>query len=163
MNRESEKKNFHIISERISQEAKDKLDKLLLTDQPHTQSPFYWIKKSPGRPSLMTMQEEIEKLERLSELGIRFKHFESVSSHKIYHFARFTARYTNTEMARFTPEKRIALLAAFAIERTRDKIDYILEIFLKLMRKISSKREENVNAEIVKEFKKGNDEKNLLS
>jgi hypothetical protein len=159
---ESEKKTFHIISERISQEAKDKLNKLLLTDQPHIQSPFYWIKKSPGRPSLMTMQKEIEKLERLSELGVRFKHSKSVSSHKISHFARLTARYTNTEMARFTPEKRFALLAAFAIERIRDKIDYILEIFLKLMRKISSKSEENVNAEIVREFKKGNDHRRML-
>ena len=67
----------------------------------------------------MTIQKEIEKLKRLSELGVRFKHFESVSSHKICHFAKLTARYTNTEMARFTQKKRFALLAAFAIRETR--------------------------------------------
>jgi hypothetical protein len=55
---------------RLPAKTQQQMDHFLQPDQPHNLSPFHLVKVSPGRPSVATLQKEVEKLQTLRGFGI---------------------------------------------------------------------------------------------
>jgi Domain of unknown function (DUF4158) len=159
---EADRTLFRTLAARLSDQQKQQLDGFLQAEQPHTQSPFHRVKQSPGRPSVATLHEEAQKLQQLRAFGVEPQVLAGISPRKAAYLANLVGRYTNTDMARFAADKRYALLAAFIVDRCTTITDQIVDVFLTLMRKLSSKSEEQLGREIVREVKEGQDHHELL-
>jgi hypothetical protein len=112
------------------------------------------LKSDPGRPSLTTVLEEIDKLERVLALGLPADLFADCSEKLIAAWrARAAAAYPSDLRAMPQPI-RLTLLAVLCWSRTAEITDSLVDLLIEVVHKIRAHAENRVEKELVADLKR---------
>ena len=120
------------------------------------------LKRDPGKASLNTILEEIDKLERVRSLGLPADLFEDCSEKLL---ATWRARATVSYPAhlRAMPEPiSITLLAALCWSRTAEITDALVDLLIDVVDKIRVRAENRVEKALVADLKRARGKHGLL-
>jgi hypothetical protein len=120
------------------------------------------LKSDPGRPSLNTVLEEIDKLERVIALGLPAGLFADRSEKLIAAWrARAAAAYPSDLRAMPQPI-RLTLLAVLCWSRTAEITDSLVDLLIEVVHKIRAHAENKVEKELVADLKRVRGKQGLL-
>ena len=109
------------------------LEAMLTTRAEDERSQHGWISEVPEGPKLKNLAGLIDRLEVLRGMGLADERRKSIHANRYAVIAR-EARITRArELLRFAPERRLATLVAFTIERQAALTDLAVEMFDKLV------------------------------
>jgi hypothetical protein len=116
----------------------DALDALILTDAPEDdagQPPLFPVKSDlatlkdgAGAIKVVTVRQEIEKLQQLRALGLPDMLFEGVPVKVATHYRQRASTEPPRELRRHPPHVRYTLLAALCWQRQREITDTLVEL-----------------------------------
>jgi TnpA family transposase len=120
------------------------------------------LKSDPGRSSLNTVLEEIDKLERVLALGLPPGLFADCSEKLIAAWrARAAAAYPSDLRAMPQPT-RLTLLAVLCWSRTAEITDSLVDLLIDVVHKIRARAENRVEKELVRDLKRVRGKQGLL-
>jgi len=120
------------------------------------------LKSDPGRPSLNTVLEEIDKLERVLALGLPPGLFADCSEKLIAAWrARASAAYPS-DLRAMPQATRLTLLAVLCWSRTAEIIDSLVDLLIEVVHKIRAHAENRVEKELVRDLKRVRGKQGLL-
>jgi Domain of unknown function (DUF4158) len=120
------------------------------------------LKRDPGKASLNTILEEIDKLERVRSLGLPADLFEDCSE-KLLAAWRARAAATYPAHLRAMPKPiRITLLAALCWSRTAEITDALVDLLIDVVDKIRVRAENRVEKALVADLKRVRGEQGLF-
>jgi hypothetical protein len=125
------------LTQGMSVELKEKLDRLLHNECRYQLTPFYQLKEPPEKPTATAIIEEIKLLQRLRSFELSFDVLAHLSNEKILHFAEIAKSYKSNELAGLVPETRYAILLCFLYIRIKEVTDNILEVLFRLWARIT--------------------------
>ena len=121
-----------------------------------------WLKADPGRVSLDSVLEEIDKLRRVRELGIPPDLFTSDSPKLVETYRRRAATERPSELREHLPAVKATLLSALLWSREREITDSLVELFIQLVHRTNARAEKRVEKELLEDLKKVTGKTNLL-
>lgn len=142
-----------IIANRIEPEVQKMMDQCLSVD-PHDKERYRWMKANPGKTGIKTLLCEIKRLQFVNEFGIQAKiHLIGVPD-EVLKLLRERANPEGAhQMKRHQPEFRYALMAVLLHFRRMELTDNIIDIFLKLIRRIQKKADKKLEKELISRIK----------
>lgn len=149
---------------RLPAAAIDRLEQLAARDEEATASAgvLAELKSDPGRSSLNTVLEEIDKLERVLALGLPPGLFADCSEKLIAAWrARAAAAYPSDLRAMPQPI-RLTLLAVLCWSRTAEITDSLVDLLIEVVHKIRARAENRVEKELVRDLKRVRGKQGLL-
>lgn len=160
---------FQNISSNLSQVTRNNIDSLIETSESDNEgesswkpSLFSYLNSEPGRASLDSFLQEIEKLEHLRTIQIPQNLFNNISPKVLQTYASRAATEHPREL-RWHPEPiRYTLVAAFCWLRLREVTDNLVDLLIRIIHGISRRAEKKVDTELIKDFKKVGGKTNLL-
>ncbi len=126
---------FKKISGLLSVELLEKLDSLIDTSQKN-QSDLQFLKQPPGRPSPSAMLKLTEKIEKIQSTGISEVDVSWLNNNFQRSLTHHAKRYTVTKLRRLQSDHRYAVLVCFLWQLFRDTIDFIVDMYDKLINKV---------------------------
>src|SRR2546421_188826 len=129
---------------------------------PRPQSALYALKQDAGPLSLERVLQEIEKLERIHQLGLPADLFAHVSAKTLDSYRNRIAVEELQEVRRHPDPIRYTLLAAYCWRRRQEIIDTLVQLLLDIAHHLSTKAERRVEKAFVKDIKKVSGKTNLL-
>ena len=121
-----------------------------------------WLKADPGRVSLDSVLEEIDKLRRVRELGIPSDLFASISPKLVETYRRRAATERPSELRGHPPAVKATLLSVLLWSREREISDSLVELFIQLVHRTNARAERRVEKELLEDLKKVSGKTNLL-
>ncbi|MFB0482358.1 Tn3 family transposase [Xanthomonas euvesicatoria] len=135
---------FAQIEARLTIDEKQRLEGLLQVEQGRQKSPLHAIKRLPKRSSLQHFQELIDHIAELDELGGSELHLAGIPEVKLKHFAAEARALDASELRKFRPARRYAVLVCL-IHRARVQTrDDLAEMFIKRMGNIHNRGREEL-------------------
>lgn len=135
---------FAQIEARLTIDEKQRLEGLLHVEQGRQKSPLHAIKRLPKRSSLQHFQELIDHIAELGELVGSEVHLAGIPEVKRKHFAAEARALDASELRKFRPGKRYAVLVCL-IHRARVQTrDDLAEMFIKRMGNIHNRGREEL-------------------
>lgn len=121
-----------------------------------------WIKSDPGRVSLESVLDEIQKLRRVRELGLPQDLFSGVSPKVVRTYRDRAATEAPSELKAHPPRIRAALMGALCFSREREITDSLVDLVIQLVHRIDVRAERRVERELLEDLKRVNGKTNLL-
>lgn len=121
-----------------------------------------WIKSDPGRVSLESVLDEIQKLRRVRELGLKPDLLSGVSPKVVRTYRDRAATEAPSELKAHPPEIRAALMGALCYSREREITDSLVDLVIQLVHRIDVRAERRVEKELLADLKRVNGKTNLL-
>ncbi len=153
------------IRARLSQSAVDALERLIppmLDGEVSTAGLLAELKSDPGKASLNTILEEIDKLERVRALGLPDDLFADCSE-KLLGAWRARAAASYPAHLRAMPQPiRLTLLAALCWSRTAEITDALVDLLIEVVDKIRVRAENRVEKALVADLKRVRGKHGLL-
>ena len=160
---------FETINTSLSEECRLKIDSLIETsDQENEEqsnwkpSLFSYLNSEPGRASLESFLNEINKLEHLRNLKLPENLFNNISPKVLQAYARRAATEPPRELREHPSPIRYTLVAAFCWLRRREVTDNLVDLLISIIHGIGKRAEKKVDTELIKDFKKVAGKHNLL-
>lgn len=126
------------------------------------QSDFSYLKTDPGSVGLDSLLTEVEKLQRLRQVGLPPNLFSYVSA-KILQTYRQRAATESPRDLRMHPEPiRYTLMSAFCWVRSQEITDNLVELLIQIVHRIGVRAEKRIEQEILNNFKQVEGKTNLL-
>ncbi len=126
------------------------------------QSDFSYLKTDPGPVGLDSLLTEVEKLQRLRQVGLPPNLFSCVSA-KILQTYRQRAAIESPRDLRMHPEPiRYTLMSAFCWVRSQEITDNLVELLIQIVHRIGVRAEKRIEQEILNNFKQVEGKTNLL-
>lgn len=117
------------LSESLSDIQKQKLKALLNTGDGSTrQTNLDRLRQGATRASSRSILKAIDRLEEIRKLGIPSNVTDNLPSNRIAHLGRYAASVSTQTISRMPDNRKIATLAAFAIEFEKQALDEVLLI-----------------------------------
>ncbi len=129
---------------------------------PRPQSALHALKQDVGPLSLERVLQEIDKLERIHQLGLPTDLFAQVSAKTLDSYRNRIAVEELQEVRRHPDPIRFTLLAAYCWRRRQEIVDTLVELLLDIAHHLSTKAERRVEKAFVKDIKKVSGKTNLL-
>jgi len=129
---------------------------------PRPQSVLHALKQDVGPLSLERVLQEIDKLERLDQLGLPADLFAQVSVKTLDSYRNRIAVEELQEVRRHPDPIRFTLLAAYCWRRRQEIVDTLVDLLLEVAHHLSTKAERRVEKAFVKDIKKVSGKTNLL-
>jgi len=120
------------------------LSGLLLQEESSTFTAFNRIKEVPKSATLTHLDEWLSRLSWLQSLGNTQHLIEGMRRAKIIHLAEEARALHASDFSDFLPPKRFALLVCLIHQATISTRDEIIEMFIKRMRKLTSRAKEEL-------------------
>lgn len=120
------------------------LSGLLLQEESSTFTAFNRIKEVPKSATLTHLDEWLSRLSWLQSLGNTQHLIEGMRRAKIIHLAEEARALYASDFSDFLPPKRFALLVCLIHQATISTRDEIIEMFIKRMRKLTSRAKEEL-------------------
>ncbi len=120
------------------------------------------LKDDPGPLTLETLLAEIGKLERVKALKLPDGLFEGVSEKIVAGWRARAMKMYPSDLAGAPDPIRITLLAALCHVRRAEMVDGLVELLIRLVRKISVRAERKVESEINSEFRRVHGKNGIL-
>ena len=151
------------LTDLLSVATQEGLDALLLTDQPESgRVPLHQLRADPGSASVETLEEELDKLQRLRTLALPSHLFDRLAPEIVQGYRRRAAVEEIHELRRHLTPLRFTLLAAFCHLRTGELIDTLCDLLIDMIHKVSHRAEVKVERELVADFKRVSGKNTLL-
>jgi hypothetical protein len=161
--RTSEEQFSETLFHQLSPETRLGLDTLLQTSDPAaTRVPLHDLRADPGPASIDTLEEELNKLECLRDIGLPADLFGRLSPRIVQAYRRRVAIEEVHELRRHPETVRMTLLAAFCHLRTGELIDTLSDLLIDMVHRVAHRAEVRVDRELVADFKRVSGKNNLL-
>lgn len=135
---------FKRIMGSLTLEMRSGLDSLLDTKDKRF-SGFHSIKQPPGRPSPKAMLKLIEKIETIQGTGALDVDLSWLSNNYQRSLSRYAKRCDAHKMRELEPERRYSALACFLAQGYRDTVDFMVDMYDKLISRIYSHAQRDVD------------------
>jgi len=129
---------------------------------PRPQSALHFLKQDVGPLGLERVLQEIEKLERIHQLGLPADLFAHVSAKTLDSYRSRIAVEELQEVRRHPDPIRFTQLAAYCWRRRQEIVDTLVELLIDVAHHLSTKAERRVEKAFVKDIKKVSGKTNLL-
>jgi hypothetical protein len=144
---------------RLSAETKQQLDALLELDINEDgaiafRSAFGQLKTDAGTISLKGILTEIEKLQRIRQVALPAGLFEDVPPHLVRVYRERVMGEKPREVRRHSEAVRYTLLTAFCWLRCREIIDNLVDLFIGIVKRITTNAENTVDRKVLQEVKR---------
>ena len=126
------------------------------------QSGFNFLKTDPGQTSLKSILKEVEKLQRIRDLGLPTKLFANVPPKIITYYRQRASAETPGELRRHPIPIRYTLIAAFCSRRSQEITDSLVELLVQIIHRIYVNAERRVDKKLIEEFKQVSGKPRLL-
>jgi TnpA family transposase len=143
---EVNQKIFAEIVNRLNPEQIQNLQNLFNSNTSVERSPYQDLKKLPHRPSRNHLNDLIAHLTWLETLGEIAPLLHSLTRSKIKHFTAEARALTASEMKDIKLPKRLTLLLCLIYSAQVQTRDYLVEMFIKQMKKISIRATEELQS-----------------
>ena len=166
---------FHAgVYERLSPAIRERLDALLRSDKTgsddsaqnegagSTPAPLLKLRGSPGRPSLASMQDELEKLELIRQIELPDHLFDGASPRDLERSRQRVSVEVPRDLRRHPDAARITWLAAFVYLRARTLTDDLVDLLIETIHQIGARAERKVERELLDDLKRVTGKQNLL-
>jgi len=117
---------------------------------------------NPGRPSLASMQEELDKLTLIRQIDLPEDLFVNVATREIERYRRRVAVQEPHELRRLAEATRMTWLAAFVYLRGRSLTDDLVDTLIETIHQIGARAERKVEKELLDDLKRVSGKQNLL-
>jgi len=150
------------ISERLAPEIRDKIDQCLKNTQ-SDEGHLGWMKANPGKLGIKSLLREISRLKFVNEFEIKEEiHLNGIPK-EIRRLLRERAAPEGAyQMKRHPSNYKYALMVALIHFRQMELTDNIIDIFLKLIRRIDKKADKTLENELVRTIKTVYKKKEIL-
>src|SRR5215469_6464908 len=129
---------------------------------PRPQSALHALKQDVGPLSLERVFQEIEKLERIHQLGLPADLFAHVSAKTLDSYRNRIAVEDLQEVRRHPDPIRFTLLAGYCWRRRQEIVDTLVQLLLDMAHHLTTKAERRVEKAFVKDIKKVSGKTTLL-
>ena len=169
---------FHSsVFERLSSIARERLDALLrpekagnedsgadVQDETVGSTPAVLLKLrgSPGRPSLASMQDELEKLELIRGIDLPADLFDRAAPRDLERCRQRVSVEVPRDLRRRPDAARLTWLAAFVYLRARSLTDDLVDLLIETIHQIGARAERKVERELLEDLKRVSGKQNLL-
>lgn len=126
------------------------------------QSALHALKQDTGPVGLERVLQEIEKFERIHQLGLPADLFTQVSARTLESYHQRIAVEELQEVRRHPDPIRFTLLSAYCWRRRQEIVDTLVELLMDVVHHLGTKAERRVEKAFVKEIKKVSGKTNLL-
>ncbi|MFF2789098.1 DUF4158 domain-containing protein [Streptomyces sp. NPDC058049] len=154
--------------ERISHATRSRLEDLVADSEGDTgegadnegavagggRSHFAELKAGPGAPGLESLPAEVNKLQRVRRLELPADLFADVSEKLVDAWRARASKEYPANPERMKPPRRLTLLAALCPVRQAEITDSLVDLFIQLVLKISTRAERKVDKQLNAELKK---------
>ncbi|RAM50065.1 MAG: Tn3 family transposase [Hapalosiphonaceae cyanobacterium JJU2] len=120
------------------------------------------LKLDPGRIGVGSFQKEIEKLSILRQLDLPPDLFANISAKILQQYKQRVVVEYPKDLRRHPEPIRYTLVAIFALLRSQEIVDNLVELIIQIVHRIGTKAEKRIDQELLKDFKKVNGKTNLL-
>ena len=141
---EAKKFIFRKITGFLSENVLEKLDALLRT-QDSRQSPLYTFKQPPGRPSPAAILKLTAKIEEIQATGVLDGDISWLNNNFHRVLARYAKYCTATRLRELEPAHRHTVLVCFLWQTYRDTVDFIVDMYDKLINKIYNHAQDDID------------------
>lgn len=149
------------ISDCLTDATRTALDALLLGDaaaQDGTTSEsahkFSTLRGDPGRVSLDTLLQELDKLQRVRDVVLPMAALATMPAKWLQRFRQRAAIETVWDLRRHAPPVRHGLMAAFCHERQHEIIDGLIDLLMQIIHKIDSRAEKKVEQQLLTDLQR---------
>ena len=129
---------YAALSDPLSEDHKQRLDKLLVRRDNGKMTWLAWLRQSPVKPNSRHMLEHIERLKVWQALDLSPSMEHRVHQNRLLKIAREGGQMTPTDLAKFEPQRRYATLVALAVEGTATVTDEIIDLHDRILGKLFS-------------------------
>lgn len=126
---------YQRIAEALPQETAATIDSLIDTDDTRT-SPFQSLKLPPGRPSPLSILKIVERLEIAQSTGVLKTDISWLNNNFQRALARYAKQCTATRLRRLDQNHKYAVLVCFLWQNHLDTIDFLVDMFDKLINRV---------------------------
>lgn len=137
---------YREIYERVGEEARSAVDKILETDPETKRSPWNDLRQDPGKPTLKELNRLSDRLTWLRGIGRFEDPFRKVPYVKVRHLALEACSLDAARMRTVSKRKRFVLAAALIKFRLAGAVDDLCEILIRKMGRIHAKGKEALKA-----------------
>lgn len=151
-----EKNLFLKIFKSLDQNQKRSLLDLVADQDKQSPETYYlrYLKEDAGNVSLESILEEVNKINRIVEIGLPASLFKDIP-HRV--LEKYKARIMSERPGEIRDHKdpiKYATLAIFCYVRGREIVDNLVDLLIQVIHKIGKRSENKINKKIVKELKK---------
>ncbi len=159
---------FHnSVFERLPSVTRERLDALLRPDKasnegsaanPHDEAPsstpavLLKLRGSPGRPSLASMKDELEKLELIRSIDLPVDLFDQVSPRDLERCRQRVSVEVPHDLRRHSAPARLTWLAAYVYLRARGLTDDLADLLIETVHQIGARAERKVERELLEDL-----------
>ena len=126
----------------VSEESRNKIDKLLESEQDNIYTSWNFLKQEPGTPTLMHLKDLINYLTWLSLQNVGTDVLSNIPDIKIKQFAAEAKTLNAAQMKTLEPNKRYTLAVALLAVQSSKALDDLAEMFIKRMSSVHRKGKE---------------------
>lgn len=117
-------------------------------------SHFSALRSDPGRASLATLLQELDKLQMVRGAALSAAAIATVPPKWLQKFRQRAAIETVWSLRRYASPVRHALMAAFCHERQREIIDGLIDLLMQIIHKIDSRAEKKVEQQLLTDLQR---------
>ena len=148
---------FSILTDELSREQKDKLEKIIDSSLENQKTPLAWLRELPGHSSPDSFIKVIQRLKFIKNIGLKVN-LCCIHPNRFLQLARLGSRYEPHSFRRFEENKKLALLVSHLIFLSQELTDHAIEIHDRQMLILQAKGRKN-QEEIQKQNGKSVNEK----
>jgi hypothetical protein len=126
----------------ISEESRNKIDKLLESEQDNIYTFWNFLKQEPGTPTLMHLKDLVNYLTWLSGQNVCIEVLSNIPDIKVKQFAAEAKTLNAAQMKALEPNKRYTLAVALLSVQSAKALDDLAEMFIKRMSSVHRKGKE---------------------
>jgi len=135
---------FRRVSESLDAEHKERLDSLLEVGDKRN-SALRIIKEPAGSPSAGAMLRLSKKLDAIRDTGVLDLDLSWLNNNFQRALSKHAKKYSTHRLKQLSPDHRYASLVCFLVQTYRDTIDFMVDMHDKLLLRISSQAEREVD------------------
>lgn len=155
----AEKKLFNTVSQSLTNEQKEKLEKIITSQHPSESNTILgWLKEPPGHPSPETFLKVIERLKYIRGMELETVQVNHLHRNRLLQLSHLGSRYEPYAFRHFQENKRYSILTVYLLHLTQDLTDKAFEIHDRLILSLLSKGRK-AQEEIQKQYGKKLNEK----
>lgn len=117
-------------------------------------NPFSTLRGDPGRVSLDTLLQELDKLHLVRNVVLPMPALATVPAKWRQKFRQRAAIETVWDLRRHAPQVRHGLMAAFCHERQHEIIDGLIDLLMQIIHKIDSRAEKKVEQQLLTDLQR---------
>jgi hypothetical protein len=136
---------FNKIADFLSEKMGSKLDSLIDT-QNKRQSLFSELKKAPGEPSPKAMLKLTQKIDQIESMGILTVDLSWLNNNFQRSLTRYAKRCDANRLKELETNHRHAVLTCFLWQLFKDTVDYMVDMFDKLVNKVYNAAQNDVDS-----------------